>query len=76
MLQKHIDRYRLKWKQRRCKHEYKSLNDEVEIGITMSWGGKPTKHFQSTYQCTKCGRSEPQTYIYFGGLYDDKEETK
>jgi hypothetical protein len=53
-----------------CKHEFKDLNDEIEIGMTVSWGLNPTKEFQSTYECVKCGKQKIRKYIYFGGIKD------
>lgn len=60
-----------KWiKQKYCEHDYHGIGDEKCIGMTASWALEPTKEFEQTYRCTKCGKEEKRQYIYYGGIKD------
>jgi hypothetical protein len=64
-LKKIWNRIKLNYKQKYCNHDWKWLNDERYIGITMSWGLKPTKEFESTLECKKCEKQKKKKYVYW-----------
>jgi len=57
-----------KLKQKYCKHEFHSFDDERYTGDCLSWGLRVVNGYQSTYKCNKCGKQEIRRYYYFNNI--------